>query len=155
MLTARDVMVKTFHTLSPKLSIEEAAKLFKKASEQEQRKIFGMIVTDESGRLIGMMSMYDILLFIRPKHVQVWGMMEDINIAGLMEDICSRAKSVLVEDIMTTDLTTVTPDTSIMFILDLMITKHIRRIPVLMDGRVEGIVYISDLFFRLINELAP
>jgi CBS domain-containing protein len=155
MLTARDVMVKTFHTLSPKLSIEEAAKLFKKASEQEQRKIFGMIVTDESGRLIGMMSMYDILLFIRPKHVQVWGMMEDINIAGLMEDICSRAKSVLVEDIMTTDLTTVTPDTSIMFILDLMITKHIRRIPVLRDGRVEGIVYISDLFFRLINELAP
>jgi len=155
MLTARDVMVRTFHTLSPKLSIEEAAKLFKKASEQEQRKIFGMIVTDQSGLLIGMMSMYDILLFIRPKHVQVWGMMEDINIAGLMEDICSRAKSVLVEDIMTTDLTTVTPDTSIMFILDLMITKHIRRIPVLKDGRVEGIVYISDLFFRLINELAP
>jgi CBS domain-containing protein len=155
MLTARDVMVKSFHTLSPKLSIEEAAKLFKKASEQEQRKIFGMIVTDESGRLIGMMSMYDILLFIRPKHVQVWGMMEDINIAGLMEDICSRAKSVLVEDIMTTDLITVTPDTSIMFILDIMITKHIRRIPVLEGGKLEGIVYISDLFFRLINELAP
>lgn len=155
MLTARDVMVSTFHTLSPKLSIEEAAKLFKTASELEQRRIFGLIVTDQSGRLIGMMSMYDILLFIRPKHVQVWGMMEDINIAGLMEEICSRAKSVLVEDIMTTDLITVTPDTSVMFILDIMITKHIRRIPVVEDGKVEGIVYISDLFFNLINELAP
>ena len=155
MLTARDVMVRTFHTLSPKLSIEEAAKLFKTASELEQRRIFGLIVTDQSGRLIGMMSMYDILLFIRPKHVQVWGMMEDINIAGLMEEICSRAKSVLVEDIMTTDLITVTPDTSVMFILDIMITKHIRRIPVVEDGKVEGIVYISDLFFNLINELAP
>jgi CBS domain-containing protein len=155
MLTARDVMVRTFHTLSPKLSIEEAAKLFKTASELEQRRIFGLIVTDQSGRLIGMMSMYDILLFIRPKHVQVWGMMEDINIAGLMEEICSRAKSVLVEDIMTTDLITVTPDTSVMFILDIMITKHIRRIPVIENGKVEGIVYISDLFFNLINELAP
>jgi CBS domain-containing protein len=155
MLTARDVMVSTFHTLSPKLSIEEAAKLFKTASELEQRRIFGLIVTDQSGRLIGMMSMYDILLFIRPKHVQVWGMMDDINIAGLMEEICSRAKSVLVEDIMTTDLITVTPDTSVMFILDIMITKHIRRIPVVEDGKVEGIVYISDLFFNLINELAP
>jgi CBS domain-containing protein len=155
MLTARDVMVRTFHTLSPKLSIEEAAKLFKTASELEQRRIFGLIVTDQSGRLIGMMSMYDILLFIRPKHVQVWGMMEDINIAGLMEEICSRAKSVLVEDIMTTDLITVTPDTSVMFILDIMITRHIRRIPVVEDGKVEGIVYISDLFFNLINELAP
>ncbi len=155
MLTARDVMVRTFHSLSPKLSIEEAAKLFKTASELEQRRIFGLIVTDQSGRLIGMMSMYDILLFIRPKHVQVWGMMEDINIAGLMEEICSRAKSVLVEDIMTTDLITVTPDTSVMFILDIMITRHIRRIPVVEDGKVEGIVYISDLFFNLINELAP
>jgi CBS domain-containing protein len=155
MLTARDVMVRTFHTLSPKLSIEEAAKLFKTASELEQRRIFGLIVTDQSGRLIGMMSMYDILLFIRPKHVQVWGMMEDINIAGLMEEICSRAKSVLVEDIMTTDLITVSPDTSVMFILDIMITKHIRRIPVIENGKVEGIVYISDLFFNLINELAP
>jgi CBS domain-containing protein len=155
MLAARDVMVRTFHTLSPKLSIEEAAKLFKTASELEQRRIFGLIVTDQSGRLIGMMSMYDILLFIRPKHVQVWGMMEDINIAGLMEEICSRAKSVLVEDIMTTDLITVTPDTSVMFILDIMITKHIRRIPVIENGKVEGIVYISDLFFNLINELAP
>ena len=155
MLTARDVMVRTFHTLSPKLSIEEAAKLFKTASELEQRRIFGLIVTDQSGRLIGMMSMYDILLFIRPKHVQVWGMMEDINIAGLMEEICSRAKSVLVEDIMTTDLITVTPDTSVMFMLDIMITKHIRRIPVIENGKVEGIVYISDLFFNLINELAP
>ncbi len=155
MLTARDVMVRTFHSLSPKLSIEEAAKLFKKASELERRRIFGLIVTDQSGRLIGMMSMYDILLFIRPKHVQVWGMMEDINIAGLMEEICSRAKSVLVEDIMTTDLITVTPDTSVMFILDIMITKHIRRIPVIENGKVEGIVYISDLFFNLINELAP
>jgi len=155
MLTARDVMVRKFHTLSPKLSIEEAAKLFKTASELEQRRIFGLIVTDQSGRLIGMMSMYDILLFIRPKHVQVWGMMEDINIAGLMEEICSRAKSVLVEDIMTTDLITVTPDTSVMFILDIMITKHIRRIPVIENGKVEGIVYISDLFFNLINELAP
>jgi len=155
MLAARDVMVRTFHTLSPKLSIEEAAKLFKTASELEQRRIFGLIVTDQSGRLIGMMSMYDILLFIRPKHVQVWGMMEDINIAGLMEEICSRAKSVLVEDIMTTDLITVTPDTSVMFMLDIMITKHIRRIPVVEDGKVEGIVYISDLFFNLINELAP
>jgi CBS domain-containing protein len=155
MLTARDIMVKTFHTLNPKLSIEEAAKLFKKASEQEQRRIFGMIVTDQSGQLIGMMSMYDILLFIRPKHVQVWGMMEDINITGLMEDICAGAKSVLVEDIMTSDVVTVGPDASIMFILDIMITKHIRRIPVLENGKVEGIVYISDLFFRLIDELAP
>jgi CBS domain-containing protein len=155
MLKARDVMVREFHTLSPNLSIEEAAKLFNKASELEQRKIFGMIVTDQKGKLVGMMSMYDILLFIRPKHVQVWGMMEDINIAGLMEDICSRAKAVRVEDIMTTDIITVTPDTTIMFILDLMITKHIRRIPVLDDEKVVGIVYISDLFFHLINELAP
>ncbi len=38
-----------------------------------------MMVTDAEDRLLGMLSMYDILLLIRPKHIQVWGMMEDVD----------------------------------------------------------------------------
>lgn len=155
MLTARDVMTRTFHTLRPDCTIALAAKAFAKAAEEEQRRIFGMMVTDARGRLVGMMSMYDILLFIRPKHIHVWGMMEDIDISGLMEDACARAKSILVSDVMTTDVITVSPDTAVMMILDLMIKKHIRRVPVVDGDRIEGMVYISDLFDRLVDMLAP
>jgi CBS domain-containing protein len=155
MIVAKDVMTRTFHTLSPELPVTEAARLFKKAGEEEQRKIFGMVVTDSGGRLIGMMSMYDILLIVRPKHVHVWGVMEDIDISGLMDDVCARAKSIRVEDIMTTEVITVALDTPLMLVLDIMIKKHIRRVPVVENGKIEGIVYISDLFYYLVNRLAP
>ncbi len=59
--TAQDVMTTRFHTLKPGISIAEAVVLFKKASQEEQQKVFGMMVTGEDGRLIGMLSMYDIL----------------------------------------------------------------------------------------------
>ena len=67
-MRARDIMDTRFHTLRPEQSVADAVKLFRTASEQEGKKIFGLMVTDAQERLVGMLSMYDILLFIRPKH---------------------------------------------------------------------------------------
>lgn len=153
MATVKDVMSTKFHTLLPDTPITEAVKMFKKASKEEQQKVFGMMVTNEDSRLIGMISMYDILLFIRPKHIHIWGMMEDIDTEGLLDNACERAKSILVGDIMTTDVITATLDTHLMMILDIMIKKHIRRIPVLEEEKPVGIVYISNLFYHLLERL--
>jgi CBS domain-containing protein len=153
-VTAKDIMYTRFHTLQPHIPISEAVKLFRKAGEEEKRKIFGMMVTDDRGHLIGMLSMYDILLFIRPKHIQIWGAMEDIDIAGLVDNACEKAGSILVGDIMTTEVVTVTLTTHLMVILDIMIKKHIRRLPVLEKEKAIGIVYISDLFYHLLEKLA-
>ncbi len=153
MATAKDVMSTQFHVLRPDIPISEAVKMFKSASEEEQQKVFGLMVTDENGRLIGMLSMYDILLFVRPKHIHIWGMMDDIETDGLLDNACERAKTILVGDIMTTDLITVSPGTHLMMILDIMIKKHIRRIPVLENEKAVGIVYISNLFYHLLERL--
>jgi CBS domain-containing protein len=154
MFTARNVMATAFRTLRSDLTVMDAIKLFQKASQEEQRRIFGMIVTDEAGRLIGMLSMYDILLFVRPKHVHIWGTMTDIDVSGLMEVVSERAKAVRVGELMTTHVITVTPDTHVMVILDIMIKKHIRRIPVVSGEEVEGMVYLSDLFYFLVDKLS-
>lgn len=153
-LSARDVMTTRFHTLTPDLTVAAAVKSFRDASKEDDRKVFGMMVTDHENCLIGMLSMYDILLFVRPKHIHVWGTMEDIDISGLVESVGQRTQSVLVGDIMTTDIISVTPDTHLMMLLDLMIQKHVRRIPVLENKKILGIVYISDLFYRLLDRLA-
>lgn len=150
---AKDVMYTEFNTLRPDIHISEAVRMFRKASEKEQKKVFGMMVTDDTGRLIGMISMYDILLFIRPKHIHIWGMMEDIDIEGLVDNACKKAQSILVGDIMTTDVITVKPETHLMMILDIMIKKHVRRIPVLDGDKAIDIVYISDLFYHLLERL--
>ena len=155
MYTASDVMEKSFHALRPQLTIAEAIGLFQQASEEEQRRIFGMVVVDDEGHLIGMLSMYDILLFVRPKHIQVWGTMTDIDLSGLLEVVSKRARAVRVDDIMTTDVVTVTPDTHCMTILDVMIRKHIRRIPVVNEGTIQGMVYLSNLFYFLMEKMVP
>ena len=52
-------------------------------------------------------------------------------------------------DIMTRDVTTVRPDTSVRDIAALMVEKHISGVPVLSDdGKVVGIVSQSDLLHR-------
>lgn len=137
------------------MTIAEAIQHFKRASEEEHRRVFGMIVNDEAGRLIGMLAMYDVLIFVRPKHTQVWGTMTDIEVNGLFEVIAERAQSVRVEDLMTTDVITVAPDTHVLHILDIMIRKHVRRLPVVSNGVIEGIVYLSDLFYFLVEKLPP
>ncbi len=152
-VTAKDVMTPRFHTLTPEMTVVQAVEQFRQATEAEGRRIFGMLVTDGSGRMTGMLSMYDILLFIQPKHVHIWGPMDDVDIAGLLDDACKRAGTILVGDIMTTEVVSITPDTHLMAVLDIMIKKHIRRLPVVENDRIAGIVYISDLFFHLVDQM--
>lgn len=150
-ITARDIMNTQFHTLSPDLPVSEAVKQFKSASQQEGRKVFGMMVLNSQKELIGMLSMYDILLYMRPKHIHIWGQMDDIDVAGLVDTACSRTADILVGDIMSPEVMTISPDTHKFMILDIMIKKHIRRLPVVENGQLLGIVYISDLFYDILD----
>ena len=151
-MIAREIMQTRFHTLSPHDTIAEAVKHFQMAIEDERKKIFGLMVTDESDRLVGLLSMYDILLFIQPKHAHIWGEMEDIDPSELYDDRLDKVKSIRVGDIMTTEVVTITPDAHLMVIADIMIKKHIRRLPVV-DGReIVGIVFVSDVFQHLLRK---
>ena len=150
-MIARDIMDTRFHTLRPGDLIADAVRLFHKASKAEGKKIFGLMVTDEKDRLVGLLSMYDILLFVQPKHAQIWGEMDDLNPERLFDDLLERIKTIQVRDIMTTDVFTTRPDTHLLVLADLMIKKHIRRLPVVEGREIVGIIYISDLFYHLLK----
>ncbi|MDR3553210.1 MAG: CBS domain-containing protein [Syntrophobacteraceae bacterium] len=149
---ARDIMSPGFHTLSPSNTIAEAVSQFHVASLEEGKKIFGLMVIDENDRLVGMISIYDILLFVQPKHIHVWSEIEDLEAQALFGELLDRVKSVQVSDIMTTNVVTVKPQTHVMVIADLMIKRHIRRVPVVEGTNLVGIVYISDLFNHLLQK---
>jgi len=150
---ARDVMDTRLHTLNPRMTVAEAVHIFERASAESGRQVFGILVVDDEERLVGMLSMYDIFLMLRPKHTHIWGEMADLDLNGLLAAACDRARPVLVGDIMTTDLITITPDTHLLLIIDIMIKKHVRRLPVLDDGQVVGIVYLSRVFDYLLERL--
>ena len=149
----RDIMDTSFHVLHPRDDIAAAVKKFKAASRMEGKKVFGMMVVDDDDRLVGMLSMYDILIYIQPKYMQVWGEMDDLDPDQVFEDHLNRTKSVQVGDIMTPDVVTIFPHTHILSISDLMIKKHIRRLPVVEHEKIVGIVYVSDVFYHILNSV--
>ncbi len=151
--TAREVMATRFHTVTPEDSLAEAVRRLKQASEELGERVFGLMVTDAAGRLVGMISMYDLLLLLRPKHVHIFGEMADLDLTGLLETACRRTRGLRVGDVMTTDLITIAPETHILLIVDIMLKKHVRRIPVLEGGRLVGIVYLSRVFEHLQDRL--
>ena len=148
-LTAREVMDTRFFTLRPEATVAEAARVFEQAGRETGRTVFGLLVTDGNGQLLGMLSIYDIFLLLRPKHIHIWGEMEDLEVSGILEAACARAKSILVGDIMTTQVVTITPETHLLLIIDIMIKRHIRRLPVLENGKIVGMVYFSKVFQHL------
>ncbi len=152
--TAVDIMTTDFSTLLPQTPVIDAIRIFQESFNQQGRRLFGMIVSNEDQHLVGMLSMYDILLYLRPKHIHVWGSMEDLEIAGVIDAAGNRIKSILVGDIMTPDVVTVGPNANLMMVLDTMIKKHVRRLPVVEEQRIIGIVYISDLFRQLLEGIS-
>jgi CBS domain-containing protein len=109
---------------------------------------------DPDGQLRGMLSMYDFFLLVRPKHIHIWGEIKDVDVAGILDEACRRAGAILVGDIMTTDLITIAPDTHLLQIIDIMIKKHVRRLPVVENGIMLGMVYMSRVFQHLLGRLA-
>ena len=148
---ARDFMDTQFHTLHPQQNIAEAFSAFQKASQIEKKKIFGMMVTDDEDRLVGMLSMYDVLNYVQPKHAALFGEMDDLDPTQAYRNRLNTIQSILVDDIMTTEVVTVRPDTHLMVIAEIMIKKHIRRLPVVDDQAVLGMVYVSDVFHKIMT----
>jgi len=60
--------------------------------------------------------------------------------------------SVKVKDIMSTDLTTVTPDVNLERCLELMTEKRIRHLPVMEDGKCTGVISIGDCVKYMLTE---
>ena len=152
-MIARDIMDSRFHLLHPEDTIAHAVRQFQIASREENKNIFGLMVTDAQDHLVGMLSMYDILQFIQPKHAHIWGEMEDLDPAELFDELLDRVKNIRVGDIMSTEVVTVNPGMHLLIIVDMMIKKHIRRIPVIEDGEVVGIIYRSALFYHLLQKV--
>lgn len=56
--------------------------------------------------------------------------MQDLDLAGLLDRTCRQAAALRVGDVMTTDLITIEPETHLLRVIDLMLKKHVRRLPV-------------------------
>jgi CBS domain-containing protein len=61
------------------------------------------------------------------------------------------SRDVRVHEIMTTSLITVAPQTTVLEAMALMTLHHIRHLPVLKEGKLDGIVSMGDLVSEVIS----
>jgi CBS domain-containing protein len=61
------------------------------------------------------------------------------------------SRDVRVQEIMTTSLVTITPETTVLDAMELMTRHHIRHLPVLKEGKLDGLVSMGDLVSEVIS----
>ncbi len=139
-MIASDVMTRNFLSISPDTSVAEAIRLML------DNRISGLPVIDAAGRLVGILTEGDLLRRGETgteRHRPRW--LEILMGPGRLAGEYVRTHGRRVEEIMTRDLVTVTPETSLDEVVGLMERRRIKRVPVL-DGDVPvGIVSRADL----------
>ena len=139
-MRARDVMVRAVVTTTPKTTVKELARLM------INRRISGVPVIDRNARLVGIVTEGDLLRRAETgtEHKRTpWRELFVPNSRLAAEYIKSHAKQVA--EIMTRDVISVEEMAALGEIADLLETKRIKRVPVLHNGKIVGIVSRADL----------
>jgi CBS domain-containing protein len=149
-VTAADIMTKDVAVVHPETPLLSAVKLM------AGRRISGMPVVDDTGTLIGIMSEGDLVRWhegYTEKQARWLDMLADgFQLApSFLEGL--RAERHKVKAVMSPGCVTVSETTLARDIATLMHSKGIKRVPVLRDGRLVGIVARSDLIRALAQKL--
>lgn len=127
MITAEQIMTPDVVTIPPTATIGDAIELL------VSRRISGLPVTDETGKLVGIVTEFALLAMAYDKQVQC--------------DPVSRH--------MTRQVITVDAKDSVSRATDLFILHRVRRLPVVREGRLIGLLSRYDVLNALLNERAP
>jgi CBS domain-containing protein len=118
MVKAKDVMSATVTTVHEYANVMEVIKLL------VEHNVTGLPVVDDSGRLLGMVTEKDILMLL----------LYDPNVKGKT-----------VTDLMTTEIIHFDEDENLMTIFESLVQRNFRRVPILSEGRLVGIVSRRDI----------
>jgi CBS domain-containing protein len=148
--TAGDLMTRDVAVVHPETSLLEAVKLM------AQRHISGVPVVDDAGSILGMLSEGDLVRWHEgyTEHQARWlDMLADgFELApAFLEGIQEQRRKV--KSVMSRGVTSVVEDTPAREVASLMYTKNIKRVPVVRDGKLVGIVARSDLIRALAQKL--
>jgi CBS domain-containing protein len=107
------------------VSVTPSASVFDVAQIISSRRIGAVLVLDDAGRMVGIVSERDVV-----------------------KAVATHAGSVLnlrAEDLMTRDVVTATPETSVDEAMEIMDRGYFRHLPVMEDGQLGGIISIRDV----------
>jgi CBS domain-containing protein len=153
-MKAKDLMVLLQEYLRPDNTLTEAVNLLRIAKKGEEKiGVKGLPVLDKEGKLVGMLSMTDILKAVHPSYMDLMNL-SNFTWDGMVESLAKSVADKKVETIMSKEVFTVKEDDPLMECVDLMIKNNIRRLPVIdKAGKVVGMIYERDVFFAIVKAM--
>ena len=153
-MKAKDLMIPIQDYLKPDNTLKEAANLLRVAKKGEEKVgVKGLPVLDKAGKLVGMLSMTDILKAVHPSYMDLMNL-SNFTWDGMVESLAKSVADKKVETVMSKDVFTVKEDDPLMECVDLMIKNNIRRLPVTDGtGKVIGMIYERDVFFAIVKAM--
>jgi len=148
-MNASDVMTRTILSVRPDAVIAEAIRLML------DNRISGLPVIDEGGQLVGILTEGDLLRrgeTATERHRPRW--LEILMGPGRLAEEYVRTHGRRIAEVMTRDPVSVTPDTPLKEIVELMERHRIKRVPVLDGDAPVGILSRADLLRGLAGALA-
>jgi len=160
-MQARDVMTTEVETVSPDDEISSVLTRLSRAN------FSGFPVVEDDGRIVGIVTEHDLVDIFQPSDRTLW---IPIGFPPFLESVTYgidlswddldvgvdliRNASKPVRTVMSTDLETVTPDTSLEDIIDLLGDpgRTINRLPVVDDGVLVGIITRQDVLEALYRQ---
>lgn len=147
-MSAADIMTRQLITVTSQTTIKDAARLLL------QYGISGLPVLNSNGELVGILSEGDLLRRTEigtERHHSRWR--ELLGNRQHQADDYARAHTQRVAEAMTLGAVSTTPVASLTEIVSLMEANHIKRLPVIDDGKLVGIITRADLLRALVREL--
>jgi CBS-domain-containing membrane protein len=120
---AADIMTRTVITTKKDMVVTEVIALLLRWH------ISALPVVDDDGKMVGIVSEIDI-----------------VNLA-----IDGNAADTTVEDVMSTDIISYNPDTELAVLVQAFSKKHLRRVPIIENGKVVGIVSRRDILREMLR----
>ena len=149
-MRADDVMSMNVVTVGPDASVREVAQTLLDSG------VSAVPVVDDDGKLLGIVSEGDLIRRAESgteRHESWWlKLLQNPN--DLAEDYV-KTHGHQAGDVMTTDVITVNEDTAVSDIAELLEKHRIKRVPVLHDGKLVGIVSRANLLHGLIVRKVP
>ncbi len=126
----------------------------------EDNHVSGLPVVDDDDKVIGVISEADLLFRERPIKLPLYlnflGSFFYLEPPGKFKQQLRKTLGVLVQDVMTANPITVTPDTPIAKAANFMIEKRVNRLPVIDNqGQLVGIITREDLLKALKIDANP
>jgi CBS-domain-containing membrane protein len=143
-----EVMTRDVITVRPETSIGEAAQLM------TTHGVSGLPVIDERGAVVGILSEGDLILRQKQRERAPWWRSFFADGERLAREY-QKAVGTTAGEVMTRSVLCVSPDLSIEAAASILDARRIRRLPVMANGRLVGIVSRGDLIKAVANGVGP